>query len=150
MVRGIVRVVSLVLLVATSMSLGTISALAQQPIGPNQQFGGVVNDSSSSAPVYVLCSGPVNFGFPLPGQSLKVVMGDLGGFTGSAATQIVATFEQDPSVPVTFTEYGVPQSIPASLKLPCFGTGSVAFVPNPTSSTATPSIVSVSFINLGL
>ena len=149
MIGGIVRVLFLVFVVVTSLSLGTVSASAQ-PIGPNQPFGGVVNGSSSLATVYVLCPGPVNFGSPIPGQSLEVAMGDLGGFTGSAATQIVATFDQDPSVPVTFTEYGVPQPILANLMLPCGGTGSVTFVPNPTSSTARPSIVFVTFINLGL
>ena len=138
--------------VTAGLALTTGSAAAQQPIGPNQPFSGVVNGSTANAPVYVICPGPVTLtsrGHPAGNQSWQVVPGGMG-FTGSAGTRVVATFAADSSAPVTFTEYGVPQPIPTSLLLPCSGTGLAVFTPRPTSATAKPATVTVHFINLAV
>jgi hypothetical protein len=40
----------------------------------------------------------------------------------------------------------VTADIPTALVLPCYGTGTVAFVPNPTSTTARNATVPVTFV----
>ncbi len=138
--------------VAAGLVLTTGSAAAQQAIGPNQSFSGVVNGSTANATVYVLCPGPVyptSKGHPTGNQSWEVVQGG-AGFTGSAGTRVVATFAADSSAPVTFTEYHVAAPIPTSLLLPCQGTGLAVFTPEPTSPTAKSATVTVRFVNLAV
>src|SRR5207247_1836768 len=53
------------------------------------------------------------------------------------------------SVGVQFTHYGVAQSIPTSLELPCAGQGLVIFSPEPSSSTARPATVTVNYVEEG-
>lgn len=128
------------------------TAWAQQPIGPNEPFGGVVNGNTEHAQVFVVCPGPISQGRtgpPAGNQSLMVVFGKLGGFTGSA-TRIVAAFQEDPSVPVTFTEYGVPQPVPSTLQLPCGGSGAVSFRPISSSTTGVVDVVPVDYVNIAV
>lgn len=131
------------------------AAAAQQPIGPNQQFGGVVNGSAANATVFVICPGPSfpgQTGHPRSGQGVQVVENTGAGFTGSAANSIVATFgpASSSSPALVFKEYGVPQDIPTTLLLPCAGTGTVVFTPKPTSQSARSATVDVTFVNIAV
>jgi hypothetical protein len=146
--RAVLKIVGIV---AAAIWLTAASASAQQLIQPNQPFGGVVNGNTVKGTVYVVCPGPVfpgRTGPPAGGQSLMVVFGDLGGNTGAAGTSVVAAFREDQSAQVKFTEYGVPQAVPSSLRLPCGGSGSVSFRPAPTSSTARTDTVPVDYVNI--
>lgn len=139
---------------AAAMWLTAATAWAQQPIRPNEPFGGVVNGNTEQAQVFVVCPGPVfqgRTGPPAGNQSLMVVFGNLGGFTGSAS-RVVAAFREDPSLPVAFTEYGVPQPPSSKLKLPCGGAGAVTFTPISTtgSTTGVRDIVPVEYVNIAV
>ena len=126
------------------------------PIGPHQYFYGEVNDQAGQATIQMGCFGPIHpgqTGHPLAGQTVKVLpapaptTSDLG-FTGSAAHAIAVRFPT-PTVtntPVVLRDYAVSAAIPVSLTLPCYGSGKVAFVPNPTSPTARTATVTVSFV----
>lgn len=64
----------LMAMVALALTAG--SAAAQTPIGPNQQFAGVINGSAAKAVVHVVCPGPVgpnSTGPPVAGQGVQVV-----------------------------------------------------------------------------
>lgn len=137
---------------AAGLVLTSGTAAAQQSIGPNQAFSGVLNGYAANAPVYVICPGPIfptSKGHPIGNQSWQVVLGG-PGFTGSVATRIVATFAADSSAPVTFTAYRAPKAIPTSLLLPCSGSGLAVFTPAPASPTARSATVTVRFINLAV
>jgi hypothetical protein len=148
----------LVVAAAGALALGSGSASAAQTVGPNQVFTGVVNGSTSNATVQVVCPGPTRpgeLGRPF-NDSWEVVEGTGAGFTGSAATSIVATIGPGPNPPgsaassATFTQYGVPQTFPPTLLVPCSGTGVAVFRPMPTSPTARSSTVTVRFLNVAV
>jgi hypothetical protein len=148
--RALLRIVGVL---AAAIWLTAATAWAQQPIQPNQPFGGVVNGNTEQGTVYVACPGPVfpgRTGPPAGNQSLMVVFGNLGGNTGAAGTSVVAAFREDPSASLKFTEYGVPQAVPSSLRLPCGGSGSVSFHPAPTSTTARTDVVPVNYVNIAV
>ena len=145
-------VFKVVVALVVAMWLTAATAWAQQPIGPNEPFGGVVNGNTEHAQVFVVCPGPVfagRTGPPAGNQSLMVVFGKLGGFTGSASS-VTAAFREDPSKQVVFTEYGVPQPVPSTLKLPCGGPGTVTFTPlAPTGTDAgVVDVVPVDYVNI--
>lgn len=140
-------------LAAVALTAG--GAAAQQPIGPNQQFAGVINGSAQDATIFMVCPGPGSpgrTGHPRSGQGVQVVQNAGSGFTGSAATRIVAAFGTTGTAAQTlvFREYGVPQDIPTTFVLPCDGTGTVPFAPQPTSSTARSATVRVEFVNIAV
>jgi hypothetical protein len=147
-------VFKVVVALAAAVWLTAATAWAQQPIRPNESFGGVVNGNTEQAQVFVVCPGPIfpgRTGPPAGNQSLMVVFGNLGGFTGSASS-VVAAFREDPSQPVTFTEYGVPQPPSSKLKLPCGGFGKVDFTPlSPTGSNpGVRDVVPVEYVNIAV
>jgi hypothetical protein len=135
-------------------------------VGPNQYFAGLVNGSRGPAVVRMACFGPTYLGergHPLPGQTLEVAYlgrvppptpfatGDVG-FTGPLASEIGAVFGPLPPSPYAspvsvtiFTFYGVSQPLPTSVLLPCFGSGSVRFVPIPVAGGSKQAVVSVVF-----
>jgi hypothetical protein len=149
-----VRALGSVLMAAAALTLTAVTAAAGERIGPNQQFAGVVNGSAVDANVYVVCPGPGfpgQTGHPIAGQGVQVIENTGSGFTGSAASQIVTRFGTSAaSVSFVFTEYGVPQDIPTSILLPCFGTDSAVFVPAPGSTTARNSTVKLTFVNIAV
>ncbi len=125
----------------------------QGKVGPRQYFEGLVNGQAgmgTPVAIKVACFGavrPGEKGHPRAGQTVEVlrplviVVGH-SGYTGKRATSIVAFFGPPPPTPspvppnastVTFHEYGVKKAIPTSLLLPCYGTGTVSFVPTPQS-----------------
>ena len=145
----------LVLAAAGALALTTGSAWAAQ-VGPGQVFTGVVNGSTSNAVVDVVCPGPVgpnSVGRPFD-DSWQVVEGTGAGLTGSAAKEIVASISGTTSsgavTTSTFTQYGVPQSFPSGLMLPCMGTGLAVFTPQPPSPTSRASTVTVRFVNVAV
>lgn len=149
--RTVLRVV---VALATAAWLMAGTAWAQQPIGQDEPFGGVVNGNTEKAQVFVVCPGPIfpgRTGPPAGNQSLMVVFGKLGGFTGSATT-VVAAFREDQSAKVVFSEYGVPQPVPSKLQLPCGGPGSVTFTPfTPSGSDpGVTDVVPVEYVNIAL
>jgi len=146
----------LVVAAGAALALTTGSAWAAQSVGPNQVFTGVVNGSTSDATVTVVCPGPVgpaSRGRPF-NDSWQVVEGTGKGFTGSAAKEIVASISGTTSsgavTTSTFTQYGVPQSFPSGLMLPCMGTGLAVFTPQPPSPTSRASTVTVRFVNVAV
>lgn len=139
----------------TALGLTAASVAAQTPIGPNQQFAGAVNGSTTDANIIMICPGPSfpgQTGHPQAGQGVQVVENTGTGFTGAAADRIVASFgpSSSASLVFVFTEYGVAQDIPTTALLPCSGTGVVTFVPQPTSATARNATVKVHFVNIAV
>lgn len=135
---------------------GAAAATAQVvPIGPNQFFNGKVNGKHTNAVVYVVCPGPSfsgQTGHPESGQNVSVTQttpATPGGFTGSLANSIVASFVSSTTAAgIVLKDYDTPGAIPTSLVLPCAGTGNVTFNPEPTSPTAKSDVVTVTFINI--
>ncbi|MBV9032631.1 MAG: hypothetical protein JO364_20490 [Pseudonocardiales bacterium] len=102
------------------------------------------------------CFGPIRpgqTGHPLAGQTVEVLpvaaatTRDIG-FTGSAAHAVDVSFSPTSVLAplVVLRDYAVSAPIPVSLSLPCYGTGQVTFIPVPTSPTARPATVTVSFV----
>jgi hypothetical protein len=139
---------------------GASIAAAQEPIGPGQHFIGLVNGSNTNVQVFVVCPGPVGGGRTGPvagGQTMAVARTANGkGYTG-LFSQVYAWF-----VPATsggaappalkFTEYGQPQSIPTSFRVPCSGKGRVEFSScpylAPCAAGWVPDYVSVRFVDI--
>lgn len=141
---------------ATAMFGGATAATAQGlPIGPNQFFIGQVNGNHANAVIYMVCPGPSfpgQTGHPESGQNVSVTQSSTttGGFTGSLANSIVVSFTPAATEGITLKYYDTPAAIPTTLLLPCAGTGKVTYNPEPTSPTAKPDVVTVTFINIAL
>jgi hypothetical protein len=132
---------------------------ASSPVGPKQSFVGLVNGQSASATIDVLCPGPARLnqrGYAVSGQTVGVAspsaVATVSGFTGTKADSIVAeivspsTTSSSAAIPrVTFTDYGN-KPIPTTVLLPCSGTSTAFFVPEPTSKTARIARVAVRFV----
>lgn len=162
-----VRRLSLILAATGALAVATATAAAASPvqdpvpIGPNEFFSGLVNGSngiSSPAVIKTNCFGPVvvgETGHPLPGQTVEVELApspvnSVEGYTGSASS--ITAFLTSPNssaaappVIATFTSYYVAEPIPVTLTVPCWGQGTVSFVPTPPNSTGHPATVSVMF-----
>ena len=154
MVRRILVALCVVVAVTASVVVSAGAAIPPQgKVGPRQYFAGLVNGQAgigTPVPIKMACFGPVRpgeKGHPMAGQTVEVmrplviVVGH-SGYTGKNATSIVAFFGPPPPTPspvpptastVTFTRYGVKKPIPMSLLLPCYGTGTVSFIPMPQS-----------------
>lgn len=133
------------------------AAVDPAPIGPNQFFTGQVNSVSVNAVIRVVCPGPVTpgeTGHPISGQSVDVVPGAStspagSGYTGSAGTSVEVDFgSASTATPVTLSSYAVKAAIPTGLALPCSGSGTVEFVPAPTSTTAQTATVAVTYADI--
>lgn len=165
------RATVLAVAAASCLALCTLPAAAQAraigtAIGPNQFFTGtVLSPTVSSAGtdiVRVVCAGPATTGSPAPNQWTEVKLapaaGTTVGFTGSAANSIVANLIyslQNPPIVVaikiaTFKAYSTPVPIPTNIKVPCSGPGQIDFVPEPTSTSARPYDLAVTFQSTGV
>ena len=129
-----------------------------QPIDENEIFRGVVNGSigdGGPAVIQMACFGPFT-GHPVAGQTVEVfrfpqvLPGSADfGFTGPAADSIqvdISTETTGLEKAVTFTDYNVKSEIPASLELPCSGTGRVNFIPSLIATGAKTASVPVEFV----
>jgi hypothetical protein len=134
-------------LIAAVACAVAVSAAASPPalavkVGPRQDFAGPVSAKTSNAVIHVLCPGPVNTGHPLAGQTAAVALvvdpiTPNDGVTGTAATSIgawltwLATAAPPPPAYIaTFTRYGT-MPVPASITVPCSGSGQMLFLPAP-------------------
>jgi hypothetical protein len=134
---------------------------ATATIGPHQHFLGLVNGKSNKATVIVACPGPISIGdtgHPVGGTiavESPSTVADNSGNTGSRGHEVVASFvTPTAAIPitttgVTFTRYGS-QPIPTSLSLPCSGSGDVVFTPEPPSTSARNTTVSVTYENIAV
>ncbi|HZU56390.1 MAG TPA: hypothetical protein VFA06_11025 [Actinocrinis sp.] len=136
------------------------------PVGPNMYFTAAVNPQAAAtgtAPVIkVICPGPYQpgqTGHPISGQYVEAYAvvpptSSLVGYTGSAADQIDALFSgavaSTVNPPVAIKNFFVEVPIPTTLNLPCGGTGTVSFVPIPTSPTAQGYAVKVYYANIAV
>lgn len=156
------RCLSVAAAVLAAGILGAAPAVADgvvdpAPIGPGQYFTGLVNGADGPAVIKVVCPGPIvpqETGHPLAGQTVEVLPAAVSssavvGYTGSAADRIAVDFGvAATTTPVTLTDWAVQAAIPTSLLLPCSGTGTVSFVPDPTSPTARTATVAVDYANI--
>src|SRR5579859_978404 len=142
---------------AAAASAAPVPGQVPVPIGPNQYFSGYINGHPpGSAVINVICPGPTNTGHPVANQKIEVKpvppssASDVG-FTGSAGKQIKALLPRaaPSSLLASFTSYFVAKNIPASITVPCSGTGSVIFAPSPASKTAVPATLTVTWVNIG-
>jgi hypothetical protein len=113
---------------------GGEAAAAQAPIGPQQHFVGLVNGKEGSVVVDTVCPGPATkhrTGPVKKGQTMAVAAaadgrGDTGPFS-----RVYAWFQPAPAgtkpVALTLTQYGAPQGIPGSVRVPCSGPGKAVF-----------------------
>ncbi len=146
-----------VVLAAATPAVAAISPVPVK-IKPHQIFSASINGSNGlSTPVLIkmVCLGPIRVGetgHPLSGQKIAVssapVISTMSGNTGSAGRSITAFFGPPPPTPVSpvspvppvstnqvrFTTY-ISKALPASLVLPCSGSGTVTFLPLPMSPT---------------
>ena len=150
------RTALLLTVVAAAVLAVAAPAHAADPIGPNQYFEGLVNGQTHQSTIRIVCLGPVRpgmLGRPAPGQTVAVRRGSPSGptavgFTGPAAREIVAFFGPSASnaPEVRLTEYGASVAIPTWFLLPCTGVGGVRFSASPSSNTARPHTVGVTFV----
>jgi len=147
------------MLLAVSVSGVAISEPVTGTIGPHQHFVGLVNGRSTKAIIEMVCPYPLSsteMGHPLNGQTIAVeppsTVAGVSGYTGTRGRSVVASFGGS-VVPVTntstvtFDAYGS-QTLPTTLLLPCSGSGSVVFSPQPTSKTAKSVTVTVTYGNI--
>lgn len=147
---------SAILIAASALPAAADGIVDPAPIGPNNYFVGQVNNTASPAVIHMACYGPVvigQTGHPVAGQTVKALpvappTSSIAGFTGTAANSIAVTFGATSSAntPVMLHDWAVSALIPATLVLPCYGTGQVTFTPLPTSPTARPATVTVTFV----
>ena len=133
--RSIIRSAAVAAAIIACVGAGGGVALAQAPIKPRQHFAGIVNGQEGSAVVYTVCPGPITqhrFGPLKGGQTMAVAQTAHGpGYTGPFS-QVYSWFQPLPAgatrpVTLTFTQYGVAQKIPTSVRVPCDGTGQAVF-----------------------
>ena len=140
-------------------ALAASAAAAQDPvvITPNTYFDGLVNGKTADAVITVVCPGPVgpaSVGHPVAGQTAEVrsILPPVTptGYTGSAGRKIVAGFTSASTAAqnIVFDAYYAPAAIPTTWLLPCGGTGTMTFVPEPTSPTARSYSVTVTFLDI--
>jgi len=128
------------------------------PIGPHQHYVGVVNGSTTKAVIDVVCPGPAGgnrTGPPAANQTVAVhQVASGGGDTGSVAHELWAQFPKDLLHLVAFHTYDTPGTIPASLRLPCSGTGIIDFTTCfgtlPCATDAVDDLVPVTFVNIAV
>lgn len=161
------RLRSPIAIAASLVAVGTlaISAAASPAsattVGPHQYFVGQVyglSSSTSNDVITVACVGPETLGHPFANQYVAVqeifppITSATAGYTGSSATEINADLTWGTTGgPVTiaaFTQYSVKEEIPTSVLVPCGGSGTMSFNPEP-DVAGTSSLVGVTFVSPG-
>ncbi|MBO3749583.1 hypothetical protein J5X84_26190 [Streptosporangiaceae bacterium NEAU-GS5] len=144
---------------AGAASAGMASADVADPdaVGPRQAFVAYVNGRTALSTINVDC-GVVTpdapaMGHPSAGQAVAVTQAIVPfaagvGFTGTEADRIVVGIT--PSItrlpPTSLSFYNQKVAISSKILVPCSGTGVVSFTPDPTSPTAVPATVKVTFV----
>jgi hypothetical protein len=161
--RGLIATLACGSTAALSMAFGGAAMAATPPqvhdpvpIGHNQSFSGYVNGHPpGSAVIKVACVVGAKTGHPLGDQPVEVkpvaasTAADVG-FTGSKGDEITASLAPTTAATIiaSFTSYYVTKDIPTSITVPCSGTGTMLFVPSPTSKTAKTAKLTVTFGNI--
>jgi hypothetical protein len=144
---------------AAALPTTASAAVDPGPIGPHQFFIGQVNGAAANPVIRVVCPGPATpgqTGHPVSGQTVDVLpaaspTSSEVGYTGESADHVVVGFGTAVSgTPISLSWYAVAAPIPTTLYLPCSGTGKVTFTPAPTSSTAHPATVTVTYQNIAV
>lgn len=159
MLKRSVRTLSALAALATVAAVVPAAAASAGTIGPKQYFTGLVGGKSTGATIGVLCAGAAAVGHPLPDQTVAVKqvfppVTSTIGYTGLTADSIQAwlswptpTPVPDPVLVATFTSYNT-AAIPVDITVPCGGTGTMSFIPNPDDG-GRASTVQVTFLNIG-
>jgi hypothetical protein len=148
--------VSLGLTLSPAASAGTGITQDPVPIGPNQFFRGFINNAPPGAAIIkVACPVGSSTGTPIANQPIEVKTAPGTsttdtGFTGANGKKITADLTPSTAtfVLATFTSYFVVKHIPTNVLVPCSGSGTVLFVPSPTSGTAVTARLPVTFANI--
>lgn len=135
---------------------GPAGAVVQDPlpITPHQVFIGLVNGKSSHAVIAVACPVGSVTGRALSGQTLEVVQPEVvpitAGNTGAKGRRIVADVLPTPSAAagVVFSGFYITEDFPTNVPVPCRGAGVIRFAALPTSKSARPFDVSVTWGNI--
>jgi hypothetical protein len=145
---------------AALVPAATAAAQDPVPITPNTSFVGLANGKTADAVITVVCPGPItpsSVGHPVSGQTAEVhsVLPPSTtplGYTGGFGDEIVAGFTSASSAQqaLVFTSYFAPAKIPTTWLLPCGGTGTMTFTPEPTSPTARSYSLTVTFLNIAV
>lgn len=130
------------------------------PIMPKELFSGYVNGKDvGPVTIAVACAVGATTGRPLGHQPVEVEPtvpieppADEGN-TGAKGTSIVATLLTSTAGTssghlATFTSFYVPVNIPTGIKVPCSGSGIVAFTPKPKGAGAATARLKVTFGNV--
>jgi hypothetical protein len=152
------RMIYTVVVVAIAVGFSQTSAGATSAIGSKQHYLGLVNAKHTGAVIRVACPGPAGghrTGRPVGRQTVSVRRGSSGGgYTGSFAHEVWAEFNKDAFHVVGFGTYNAAKAIPASLRLPCGGTGTVTFTTCfgtlPCSANAKDDVLRVTFVNIAV
>ncbi len=153
---SLVTAATAVIVAATAVPAMAGGVVDPAPIGPKNYFIGQVNNATGPATIQMACFGPVvpgQTGHPLAGQTVKALpvatpTSTTVGYTGTAATSIAVTFTT-PALsgnPIVLHDWAVSAPIPTTLILPCFGTGLATFTPVPSSPTAKPATVAITYV----
>ena len=146
---------ALIVALSATPALADGGVVDPAPIGPGNYFIGEVGNTAGPAIIHMACYGPVilgQTGHPVAGQTVKALpvappVTSIPGYTGTAANSIAVSFGvTSATTPIILHDWAVPATIPATLTLPCSGTGTVTFTPIPTSPTARAATVSVTFV----
>ena len=160
MVRTLTRTFATVAMAVAVLAVASVPAGAKQPIGPNQQFAGLVNGTRASAVVYTVCAGPATAGRTGPvasGQTLAVARvgtghGNTGPFNRVYAWFVPESGATTAPTQLKFWSYRVSKAIPTSVQVPCDGTGTVEFSSCPYLAPCAfgwiPDYVNVQFTNI--
>ena len=126
------------------------------PIGPNEQFSGLVNGAHVGATITTACAGPTwvgRTGHPLAGQTLAVTRDAAGaGNTGTHSSTVFAQTGSSYNV-VQISLYDTNVEIPTTVDVPCDGVGTVSFLQCfgiIACLDGAPDIVKVTFVNVAL
>lgn len=152
---------ALVVAAVPAVSAAGSKAADPVPIGHGQFFAGLIFGTAEQSQIEVACGGPATTGHPMTRQSVQALelarpAPRSAGFTGTAARTIKVTLSWTAKtktvvVPVgTVTGYDAPVAIPASITVPCGGTGTMIFAPAPGSTRARAAKVSVTFQTHGV
>jgi hypothetical protein len=162
MTRLVVRSV----LVVIAMLIGVVGstvvdAQAKKPIQPGEHFVGIVNGRRVKPVVYTVCGGPSTPGRTGPilqGQKVSVArVAKGGGSTGLFSVVhvwIVQDVSADGPQQVDLTRFGTGRNLPSAARVPCDGTGQVAFSSCPPLAPCAfgwvPDLVTVQFVNVAV
>lgn len=133
------------------------AAIDPSPVAPDQFFTGLVNGAAGASRIEVICDGPIDLvplGHPVAGQTIAaepVMTGATSaagvGFTGRAARALDVRLGIGTKGPLTLRFYHASAAIPATDLVPCSGSGTVTFAPNPDSANARSATVTVTFVS---